>query len=199
MSSIGFRFSKNFCSTNTTYAALSSAEPELLDPETSAGTDPDVGLHTQAVRLVLVLLDLSGNLSNFPPLAEVDKVFAVSAQEVRVSLLRLQDVGQIDSCSINTPVRAGSGGNGTGRPRSDRTKEGDAGRVDGAQFSQVLLVVIFTQLMGLLQDLPLPTWDLLHTEAHLSESVPLTGSDMSNKTPAGFQNHCHHHSFRLVL
>lgn len=58
---------------------------------------PDFVLHLQTVGLVLILLDLSCDFSHFPPLAEVDQIFAVSAQEVGVSLLRLQDVGQVDS------------------------------------------------------------------------------------------------------
>lgn len=62
-----------------------------------AHADPGVGFPTQAVGLVLVLLDLPGDLSHLPPLAEVDQVFPVSAEEVRVSLFRLQDVGQVDS------------------------------------------------------------------------------------------------------
>lgn len=73
--------------------------------DTRAWTDLDVALHPQAVRLVLVLLDLSRDLSHFPPLAEVDQVFAVSAQKVWVSLFGLQDVGQVDSCHTSTEVR----------------------------------------------------------------------------------------------
>lgn len=42
-----------------------------------------------------------------------------------------------------------------------RTEEGDAGRVDGAQFRKVLLVVVFTQLVSFLKDLPLTTCELL--------------------------------------
>lgn len=61
-------------------------------------TDPDVVLHPQTVRLVLVLLDLSRDLGHFPSLTEVDQIFAMSAQEVGVSLLRLQDVGQVNTC-----------------------------------------------------------------------------------------------------
>lgn len=64
----------------------------------------DVALHPQTVRLVLVLLDLSGDLGHFPSLAEVDQIFAVSVQEVGVSLLRLQDVGQVDSCHTHTQL-----------------------------------------------------------------------------------------------
>ena len=58
---------------------------------------PDVVLHLQTVWLVLVLLDLSRDFSHFPPLAEVDQSLAVAFEEVGVSLLRLQDVGQIDT------------------------------------------------------------------------------------------------------
>lgn len=53
---------------------------------------PDVALHPQAVWLVLVLLDLPSDLGHLPPLAEVDQLLAVPFQEVRVSLLCLQDV-----------------------------------------------------------------------------------------------------------
>lgn len=45
--------------------------------------------------------------------------------------------------------------------RGQPTEEGHAGGVDGAQLSQVLLVVVFTQLVSLLQDLPLTARDLL--------------------------------------
>ena len=53
----------------------------------------------QAVGLVLVLLDLPRDLRHFPPLAEVDQLLAVALQVVRVPLLRLQDVGQVDTWS----------------------------------------------------------------------------------------------------
>lgn len=56
-------------------------------------THPDVMLHLQAVRLVLILLDLSGDFRHFPPLAEVDQLLAVAFEEVRVAFLCLQDVG----------------------------------------------------------------------------------------------------------
>ena len=56
-------------------------------------THPDLVLHLQTVGLVLVLLDLSGDFSHFPPLAEVDQLLAVAFEEVWVALLRLQDVG----------------------------------------------------------------------------------------------------------
>lgn len=57
---------------------------------------PDIALHPQAVGLVLVLLDLPGDLGHFPSLAEVDQLLAMPLQEVRVAFLRLQDVRQID-------------------------------------------------------------------------------------------------------
>ena len=63
------------------------------------GTDPDVGLSSQAVGLVLVLLDLARDLRHLPPLAEVDQLLPRPPQEVGVPLLRLQDVGQVDPCS----------------------------------------------------------------------------------------------------
>ena len=61
-------------------------------------TDPDVGLLPEAIGLVLVLLDLPGDLGHLPPLAEVDQLFPRPPQEVRVALLRLQDVSQVDPC-----------------------------------------------------------------------------------------------------
>lgn len=60
-------------------------------------TDPDVTVHSQAVGLVLVLLDFTRDLSHLPPLAEVDEVFAVAQQEVRIAFFCLQDVGQVYS------------------------------------------------------------------------------------------------------
>lgn len=58
---------------------------------------PDVEFDPEAIGLVLVLLDLSGDLSHFPPLAEVDQLLVVTLQEVWVALLRLQDVGQVNT------------------------------------------------------------------------------------------------------
>ena len=66
-----------------------------------SGSDPDVRLPPQAVRLVLVLLDLSCDLCHLPPLAEVDQIFPVSAQKVGVPLLRLQDVSKVDTCGTD--------------------------------------------------------------------------------------------------
>lgn len=60
-------------------------------------TDPDVSVHSQAVGLVLVLLDFTRDLGHLPPLAEVDEVFAVAQQEVRITFFCLQDVGQVYS------------------------------------------------------------------------------------------------------
>lgn len=50
----------------------------------------------------------------------------------------------------------------------ERTEEGHTGGVDGAQLGQVLLVVVFAQLVGFLQDLSLSTRDLLETEDSVS-------------------------------
>lgn len=52
-------------------------------------THPDVTVHSQAVGLVLVLLDFPRDLGHLPPLAKVDKVFAVAQQEVRIAFFRL--------------------------------------------------------------------------------------------------------------
>ena len=68
-------------------------------PGTGGGSYPDVVLLLQAVGLVLVLLDLPGDLRHFPPLAEVDELLAVALEVVRVALLRLQDVGQVNTWS----------------------------------------------------------------------------------------------------
>ena len=57
---------------------------------------PYIILHTEAVGLVLVLLDFSCDLCHFPSLAEVDQLFTVSLKEVRITLLCFQDVCQIN-------------------------------------------------------------------------------------------------------
>lgn len=58
---------------------------------------PDVVLHLQTVRLVLILLDFACDFSHFPPLAEVDQLLAVAFEEVWITFLCLQDVGQINT------------------------------------------------------------------------------------------------------
>lgn len=50
-------------------------------------------LHLQAIRLVLILLDLSCDFSHFPPLAEIDELLTVACEEVWVAFLCLQDIG----------------------------------------------------------------------------------------------------------
>lgn len=95
-------------------------------------------LHFKAVGLVLVLLDLAGDLCHFSPLAEVDQLLAVAFQEVRIALLRLEDVGQVDTCGGEGDVLAPSGRTktrlGKGFAGGGRTKERHAGRVDGLEF-----------------------------------------------------------------
>ena len=58
-------------------------------------TYPDVAVGVEAVRLVLVLLDLLRDLGDLPALAEVDDALRPVGQEVRVSLLSVQDVCQV--------------------------------------------------------------------------------------------------------
>lgn len=76
---------------------VSEQQAELLPAEEGVVADPDVGVHPQAVRLVLVLLDFPRDLSHLPPLAEVDEMFAVAQQEVGIAFFCLQDVGQVYS------------------------------------------------------------------------------------------------------
>lgn len=53
---------------------------------------PDIVLNPQTVGLVLILLDLACDFGHFPPFAEVDKLLAVTFEEVWVTFLCLQDV-----------------------------------------------------------------------------------------------------------
>lgn len=47
------------------------------------------------------------------------------------------------------------------KPEEGRTKEGHTGGVDGPEFSQIFLIMIFTEFMSFLQNLPLSARDLL--------------------------------------
>ena len=53
---------------------------------------PDLRFRGETVRLMLVLLDLSSDLSYSPPLTEVDQSLRTVGQEVWVTLLYEQDV-----------------------------------------------------------------------------------------------------------
>ena len=50
----------------------------------------------EVIRLVLVLLNLGCDVSDFTPLIEVYQVCV--GQAVRISLLQLQDVRHVDAC-----------------------------------------------------------------------------------------------------
>ena len=62
---------------------------------------PQFRYFLQAVRLVLVLLDLGDDLGHLPPLREVDEARVV--QEVGVALLQEQDVALVLPEEGNAP------------------------------------------------------------------------------------------------
>ena len=56
---------------------------------------PDFIFNSQAVRLILVLLNFLRYLGNFSSFAEIDNSFGSMWQKVRVTLLRVENIGQV--------------------------------------------------------------------------------------------------------
>ena len=90
------------------YSDTQYCDPPLVYPDTQYCDPPlvypDFLLDRQAVGLVLILLDLPGNLRHFPPLLEVDNALRSIWQEVWVAFFRLENIGQVHACRKETEI-----------------------------------------------------------------------------------------------
>lgn len=88
-------------------------------------THPDLGIHLEAVRLILILLNFASDFRHFPSLAEVYQLSV--AQKVWIALLDMQDVGEIHA------------------------EERHARRINRAQLLLILPVMILVELAAFAQ------------------------------------------------